>query len=237
MSLQRQFKKKLRPYLLKVLDDDESRLIETAYFADPKFLEQAEESERSLIQDYLERRLSKSATARFEEVYLVSSGLQAKVAKLAGTSVVRPAPPPSFAWKRIALAACLAALMFAAAGLFELRTTTLYLRPGVALGSSNAANTLTLSPMQNRARLVFELPGPTSAPMAFGLKIWTRGPHGQKAVVWTNPRSLLAHQGKRGGELAVVVDASLFSSGTYVAEIVGRNNESVGFYLFRVSRP
>jgi hypothetical protein len=233
MSLQ-QFKRKLRPYLLKELDEAEVRLIESAYFADPGFLRQAEEAELSLIQDYLDRRLNGKATARFEKNYLANPGLAAKVAEIASKSVERHSPRPSFSWKRTAVAICLAALMVVL-GVFELRTPTFYLHPGVSLGGSNNANEFSIGRMQSHFRLVLELPAQPSAPMTFGLRLWTRGQGGQKSVVWTSTIPLAAHQTQRGRELVVVLDSSLLSSGTYVVEVIGPSNESLRSFLFSVS--
>ncbi len=57
-------------YLLGEADDEERERVERAYFADEASLERMEAAEETLIEDYLENRLSPDSRNRFEQEFL-----------------------------------------------------------------------------------------------------------------------------------------------------------------------
>lgn len=101
--------RRLRPYLLGVLPEDECTTLEEEYFAREETLDRVWAAEHELIDDYLEEQLSREERERFEQHYLASPGHQQRLATArqlrlraaAAQEIAAAEPPPSrsiFSW-------------------------------------------------------------------------------------------------------------------------------------------
>ena len=236
----------VRLYLLGALGELDAAGLEERYFTDPEFLRQMNDAEQTLIEDYLENRLSGLDRERFEGRYLEIPELTRRLGEVRAERARRRRP----ALLRLALAA--AALLAVGLGGWslwrhssplvqetartgagvQLAALEIRVSPGTVKGFGGNNREFAIPPGTRQVWMVFELPG-RRVPLDLVVRLRAVNADGGSSLVWTSLPTRSEAVGS-GGELKVMPGAAVLLPADYVAELATTAGVVMESYAMRV---
>ncbi len=236
----------VKSYLLGTLPDDQASAVEERYFTNPAFFSEIRSMEIDLICNFLDEELTEQEQAQFKRRYLQVPKLKKLVDEVRERREAVP-QPRSMRWT-IAVAA--AAVCISVIGFVVLRKglappvqkasikthsrgISLFLEPGVTMGSGSEPKKLALPSRVLPVSLVAELPGQTVS-ADYVARVFSIARDGSRQNVFTSgPTRSLPRTG--GQQLTVTLSSTDLPPGDYIMELQSAGGKVSETYVFRVT--
>lgn len=234
----------VRQYLLGTLPDPEASAVEELCFTNPQFSNQLRAVEIDLISAYLTGKLSSGEHDQFESRYLAVPALKEMVERVRVQHAIASPASARRRRLRLALASSIAVLLIAVLFLRKIQhqqqlaaihppdaAITLFLEPGVTMGTGSQAKLLRIPQSVAPVSLIAELPGLTSS-VDYIARLRNVDTDRTKPARWTSaPIRSVPRQG--GQQVTVILDSSFFSPGDYILELETQDGKVRESYVLR----
>lgn len=240
------FEKSVKAYLLGILGERESAVLEERYFSDPAVFSRLRKSEDALIRDYLRSRLAPPDRVRFEGRYLVVPELMKRLQQI---ETEEAAGKHRASRMRLQLATVVLAFVVCATSWWflnkpsvppprqpvavaqETPPVNLHLTPGVMMSSAVPAE-LT-NPVGKRLSLTLDIPGRTLS-TDYLVSVAVVDPDGHTRKLWSGRARSFAGAAHTQ-QLVVEPNPSAWVPGDFIAEVDSVQGEPVEKYVFRIA--
>jgi hypothetical protein len=238
----------VKSYLLGTLPDDEASAVEERYFTDPAFFKEMRSMEIDLICQFLDEELTEQEQHQFERRYLQVPKLKRLVDEVREQreAVLQPRLMP---WM-VSVAAALVCL--AVVGFIVLRRgltppvqkaseetpgqgISLFLEPGVTMGTGSETKKLTLPSQVQPVSLVAELPGQTVS-TDYVARVFSIRYDGSRNNVFTS-KKIRSVPRTGGQQVTVQLSSTDLRPGDYIMDLQPADGRVSETYIFRVTLP
>jgi hypothetical protein len=242
----------VRAYLLGMLDNWHAVALEQRYFVDRDFFDRVRDAETTLIEDFIEHRLSAAEKLHFEKRYLEVPDLARRVEEVRKAfAITQPAAGRARAWQ-LSLAVSMLILLLAGGVVYRrarqrsvesgsglpqvavnISVVNVWLTPGVTKSATAHSVVIAPPPRGTVVKLSLELPGRHSTE-GYQALVALIGDDGRRSRIWTSGiiRPVAAPS---GSVLTVDLAPNLLRSGDYMVEVGLPERDTLETYLFRVS--
>jgi hypothetical protein len=237
----------VKDYLLGTLPDDQASAIEERYFTDPTFFNEIRRMEIDLICKFLDKELTKQEQEQFSRRYLRDPRFKRLVDEVRKRREKNIPRSHSMAL-RVSVAAALVCI--AVIGFVVLRKgsappiqkasveapsqgVTLFLEPGVTMGTGSVTKKLVLPLQEQPIALIAELPGQTVS-TDYVARVFSIGRDGSRQNVFSSGH--IRSVSRTGGQqVTVALSSRDLPPGDYMMELQRTGGNVSEAYVFRVT--
>jgi len=237
----------VKNYLLGTLSENEASAVEERYFTNPAFLNEIRSMEIDLICEFLDKELTTEQQEQFSRRYLRVPKLK-KLVDDVRERRERDIPRFHPMALRVSVAAtlvCIAVIGFViirkglappvqkASVETHLPSVTLFLEPGVTMGSGSETKKLTLPPQGQPIALIAELPGQTVS-AEYVARVFSIGLDGSRQNVFSSDQ--IRSVPRTGGQqVTVTLSSTDLPPGDYMMDLQSAGGKITETYVFRVT--
>jgi hypothetical protein len=237
----------VKSYLLGTLPDDQASAVEERYFTDPAFFNEIRRMEIDLICKFLDQALTEEEQEQFNRHFLQIPRLKKLVDEVRERREENIHPPRSMALIASVAAAlvCISVIGFVvlqkrlakpvqeASVETRLQGVSLFLEPGVTMGTGSEIRRLVTPSQVQPIALIAELPG-QSVSTNYVARVFLIGPDGGQSNVFTSGQIRCVPR-TGGQQVTVKLSSADLPPGDYVMELQPAGGKVSETYLFRVT--